>query len=50
MSELVRRALRELRAKEERSVDAILQGTGGIWTRGDGLEYQESERKLWKGE
>ncbi len=47
MTELVRRALRQYRELEETSVDRLLSETSGIWTGGDGLEYQQRVRDEW---
>jgi Ribbon-helix-helix protein, copG family len=47
MTELVRRALRQYREHEEQSVDRLLNETSGIWTAGDGLEYQQGLRDDW---
>ncbi len=48
MTELVRQAVREFRAKEQRaarpSMQEILRRTSGIWRGGDGLEYQRRLR------
>ncbi len=50
MTELVRRALREMRAREEQSLAGLLAETSGICTAGDGLAYQRSMREEWKSE
>lgn len=51
MTELVRQAVREFRAKEQRaarpSMQEILRKTSGIWRGGDGLEYQRRLRDEW---
>ena len=47
MTELVRRALRQFREQEEQSVGRILSETSGIWTAGDGVEYQRASRDEW---
>jgi len=47
MTELVRRALRQYREREEQSIDKLLDETSGIWTTGDGLEYQQGLRDEW---
>jgi hypothetical protein len=47
MTELVRRALKQYREHEDQSVDSLLSETSGIWTAGDGLEYQQSLRDEW---
>lgn len=51
MTELVRQAVREFRAKEQRaarpSLQEILRRTSGIWRGGDGLEYQCRLRDEW---
>lgn len=49
MTELVRRALRLYREHEEQSIDMLLSKTSGIWTAGDGLEYQQGVRDEWGG-
>ena len=47
MTELVRRALQQYREHEEQAVERLLSETSGIWTAGDGLEYQERLRDKW---
>lgn len=47
MTELVRRALREMRDREMQGVDQILASTSGLWGGGDGLEHQQAERDDW---
>ncbi|MGI5863973.1 MAG: ribbon-helix-helix protein, CopG family [Myxococcales bacterium] len=50
MTELIRRAVRLLRAHEEppaASLDELLDKTKGLWRRGDGLEYQRASRDEW---
>lgn len=50
MTELVRRAVRRLRAEEERpSVDEVVEASRGIWKQGDGLKWQEELRREWDG-
>lgn len=49
MSEIVRRAVERLRIDEERT-RALARGielTAGIWTQGDGLEWQNRLRDEW---
>lgn len=52
MTELVRRAVRLLRAETERreSFSDLLAATAGTWTEGDGLEYQRRLRAEWDRE
>ena len=47
MTELVRRAVRLLQDKERDTVTQILERSRGIWTEGDGLEYQIKLRSEW---
>lgn len=47
MTELVRRAVRLLQDKERDTVAQVLERSRGIWTEGDGLEYQEKLRSEW---
>ena len=49
MTELVRRAVRLLREETTRRSDfeRLLHATAGIWTEGDGLEYQRRIRAEW---
>ena len=47
MSELIRRAIRDMRHKEESSFQALLDQTAGLWTKGDGLAYQQEIRGEW---
>ena len=47
MTELVRRALQQYREHEEQSVELLLSETSGIWTSGDGLQYQQNLRDEW---
>lgn len=47
MTEVVRIAIRLLRAERERSFKELLAETSGTWTEGDGLEYQQRIRSEW---
>lgn len=47
MAEIVRRALRQYRQTEEKSIDAVLNQTSGIWPAEDGLDYQTRLRDEW---
>lgn len=50
MTHLVRRAVRLLRQRDpspEQTRDELLRRTSGIWTSGDGLEYQRRVRDEW---
>ena len=47
MTELVRRALKLYREHEDQSVGKLLSETSGIWTAGDGLDFQQSLRDEW---
>ena len=50
MTELVRRAVRRLRAEDERpSFDDVVEASRGIWKQGDGLKWQEELRREWDG-
>jgi hypothetical protein len=52
MTEIVREALHYYRSKIESekqpSLENMLAQTAGIWSKGDGLEYQEKLRKEWE--
>lgn len=49
MAEAIRKGIAVLRQDESSSsYSAALDTTQGIWTKGDGLEYQEKARKEWK--
>lgn len=51
MTELVRQAVREFRAREQSrnkpALQEVLERTAGIWRAGDGLEYQDRIRREW---
>jgi hypothetical protein len=51
MTQVVRDAIRRLREESEArpGFDALLGETRGIWTAGDGLEYQKRLRTEWGG-
>jgi len=51
MSEIVRRAVDQLRAEYERTqaLTEDLQQTTGIWKDGDGLDWQNHLRDEWIG-
>lgn len=51
MTQVVRDAIRRLREESEAQpgFDALLQQTRGIWTAGDGLDYQKRLRAEWGG-
>lgn len=51
MAEVVRRAIHLYRQHEETAQEAtlrLLQKTAGIWSQGDGLEYQQRLRDEWE--
>ena len=48
MAEIVRQAVRSLRAKEEESLASLLKTTRGVWSGGDGLKFQRKLRREWK--
>lgn len=49
MTEVVRRAVRRLRAAEERpSLEELLRRSRGTWKHGDALEYQIRIRDEWE--
>ena len=48
MAEIVRQAVRSLRAKEEESLASLLKTTRGVWSAGDGLKFQRKLRQEWK--
>jgi hypothetical protein len=48
MTDVVRRAVRRLREEDEKAnLAQLLEATKGIWTEGDGLEYQIRIREEW---
>jgi hypothetical protein len=49
MTELVRRAVRLLQEQENKQFDSVLLQSAGIWTEGDGLDYQVKLRREWPG-
>ncbi|MEO5925271.1 MAG: ribbon-helix-helix protein, CopG family [Bryobacteraceae bacterium] len=48
MAEIVREAVRTVRAKEDASLGKLLKETSGVWNAGDGLKYQRRLRSEWK--
>ena len=49
MAEAIRRGIARLREQEQEDLfQAILEETKGIWSREDGLEYQEKLRSEWR--
>jgi len=53
MTELVRQAIRRYRAEREAgtpSLDHLLAETSGLWTKEDGLTYQQRLRQEWEEE
>jgi hypothetical protein len=49
MAEAIRQGISKLKDEERPSLyQKTLQSTRGIWTKGDGLEYQERLRKEWR--
>lgn len=50
LAAIVRQAIRQMRAEDEAaspSLDVLLEQTKGIWTREDGLAYQQAIRGEW---
>lgn len=50
MTEVVRQALHAFRAARERNnndFSALLDDTSGLWTEGDGLDWQQKMRSEW---
>ena len=50
MTEVVRQAVQALRAARQQNGDdfqALLAGTSGIWSHGDGLDWQQNARDEW---
>jgi hypothetical protein len=47
-TELVRRAVRNLRRQQETSFSDLLRRTRGIWKKGDALAYQRRLRRQWR--
>jgi hypothetical protein len=53
MTQIVRTAVRRYREQceaAEPSLQEALRRTSGIWTSGDGLEYQRQVRDEWEGD
>jgi hypothetical protein len=51
MTELVRQAIRRYRVERETaspSLDRLLAETSGLWSREDGLDYQQRLRQEWE--
>lgn len=48
MAELIRKAIGEMRKREESHFKALLDQTAGIWKQGDGLQYQQDIRGEWE--
>jgi hypothetical protein len=49
MAQTVRKSIARLRNEERPSLyEDTLQGTRGLWTKGDGLKYQKELRQEWK--
>jgi hypothetical protein len=48
MTQVVREAVRRMRQQEEISFEQLLNGTAGIWRKGDGLAWQKKLRKQWQ--
>lgn len=48
MAELIRKAIGEMRKREESHFKALLDQTAGIWKHGDGLQYQQDIRGEWE--
>ena len=47
MSELIRRAIQDMRHREEAAFQGLLGLTSGLWKGVDGLEYQQEIRGEW---
>jgi len=47
MTEVVRRALKLLKDQDALRFEEELARTSGIWSGGDGLEFQQKEREGW---
>ena len=50
MAHLIRQAVRHMRQESEAqtpSFTTLLKLTQGIWTKGDGLQYQQAIRAEW---
>ena len=51
MTELVRRAVREYRARCDKGGShqflELLERTRGCWRQGDGMHYQDAQRDAW---
>jgi hypothetical protein len=49
MAEAIRKGVSKLRDEDRSSLyQIVLESTRGIWTKGNGLKYQEKMRKEWK--
>lgn len=48
MSEVVRQAIRQAQAAEQKPLKELLASTKGLWTKGDALRYQRRIRREWR--
>jgi hypothetical protein len=48
MTEIVRQAVQQMRARDEISYAELLEHVRGKWKGGDGLEYQRRIRSEWR--
>ena len=49
MAEAIRRGIAQLREREEKNIfQTLIEETRGIWSKEDGLEYQEKLRAEWR--
>ena len=49
MAEAIRRGISQLKEREERNTFlTLVEETRGIWSKGDGLSYQEKIRSEWR--
>ena len=47
MSELIRRAIQDMRRRQEAAFQGLLDQTAGLWKSVDGLQYQQEIRGEW---
>ncbi len=49
MAEAIRQGITQLREREEKNTfQTLIEETRGIWSKGDGLAYQEKIRSEWR--
>ena len=49
MAEAIRQGIAKLREREEKNIfQTLIEETRGIWSKEDGLEYQQKLRSEWR--